>query len=84
MRQTATVTSTAEKNTGQSVKQPLSLLQLKIHCTICQTVTITDAAENIFIYIVQKKIQLNDNKTQILLIGSAPGIDLPSSRHVSE
>ena len=46
MRQTATVTSTAEKNTGQSVKQPLSLLQLKIHSTIRHTVTVTGTAEN--------------------------------------
>ena len=69
------------KYTVQSVTQWLSLVQLKIHSTICQTATITGAAENTFIYIVQKK-QLNDNKTQILLIGSAPGIDLPSSLHV--
>ena len=28
---------------------------------------------------VQNKLQLNDDKTEILLIGSAPGIDFPSS-----
>ena len=31
------------------------------------------------VWVVQNKLQLNDVKTEILLIGSAPGIDLPSS-----
>ena len=87
------------KYTRQSVKQPLSLLQLKINSTICHTVTVAGTAENtpynpshsdhhwcswkyIHLYSSEKKLQLNDNKTQILLIGSAPGIDLPSSLHV--
>ena len=32
--------------------------------------------------VIQNKLQLNDDKTEILLIGSAPGIDLPSSVRV--
>ena len=30
-------------------------------------------------WVVQNKLQVNDDKTELLLIGSAPGIDLPSS-----
>ena len=33
-------------------------------------------------WVVQNKLQLNDYKTGILLIGSAPGIDFPSSVRV--
>ena len=36
------------------------------------------------VWVVQNKLQLNDDKTEILLIGSAPGIDLPSSVHVGQ
>ena len=32
--------------------------------------------------IVHNKLQLNDDKTEILLVGSAPGTDLPSSVRV--
>ena len=31
------------------------------------------------IWVVQNKLRLNDDKTDILLIGSVPGIDLPSA-----
>ena len=31
------------------------------------------------VWVVQNKLQLNDHKTEILLIGSVLGIDLPSS-----
>ena len=31
------------------------------------------------VWVVQNKLRLNDDKTEILPIGSAPGIDLPSS-----
>ena len=34
--------------------------------------------------IVHNKLQLNDDKTEILLVGSAPGTDLPSSVRVSQ
>ena len=34
--------------------------------------------------IVHNKLQLNDDKTEILLVGSAPGIDLPSSVRVGQ
>ena len=36
------------------------------------------------VWVVQNKLQLNDGKIEILLIGSAPGIDLPSSVHVGQ
>ena len=35
------------------------------------------------VWVVQNKMQWNNEKTEILLIGSAPGIDLPSSVRVS-
>ena len=35
-------------------------------------------------WVVQNKLQLNDYKTGILLIGSAPGIDFPSSVRVGQ
>ena len=34
------------------------------------------------VWVVQNKLQLNDDKTEILLIGSSLGIDLPSSGRV--
>ena len=36
------------------------------------------------IWVVQNKLQLNDDKIEILLIGSAPGIGLPSSVHLGQ
>ena len=36
------------------------------------------------VWVVQNKLQLNDDKTEILLIGSAPGIDFPSSLCVGQ
>ena len=35
-------------------------------------------------WVVQTKLQLNDDKTEILLIGYVPGIDLPSSVRVGQ
>ena len=34
--------------------------------------------------VVRNKLQLNEDKTEILPIGSVPGIDLPSSLHVDQ
>ena len=36
------------------------------------------------VWVVQNKLQLNDDKTDILLIGSAPGTDLPASLCVGQ
>ena len=36
------------------------------------------------VWVVQNKLQLNDDKTDILLIGSAPEIDLPCSLRVGQ
>ena len=36
------------------------------------------------VLVVQNKLQLNDDNTEILLIGSAPGIDLPFSVRVGQ
>ena len=50
--------------------------------------TLTLKTKNQFLYVtlwlwvVQNKLLLNDDKTEILLIHSAPGIDLPSSVRV--
>ena len=41
--------------------------------------TIESCRSDVKVMVVQNKLQLNDDKTGILLIGSAPGIDLPSS-----
>ena len=41
--------------------------------------TIESCVSDVKVWVVQNKLQLNDDKTEILLIGSAPGIDLPSS-----
>ena len=41
--------------------------------------TIKSCISDVKVWVVQNKLQLNDNKTEVLLIGSAPGIDLPSS-----
>ena len=36
------------------------------------------------VWVVPNKLQLNDDKTEIRLIGSAAGIDLPSSVRVGQ
>ena len=41
--------------------------------------TIESCISDVKVWVVQTKLQLNDDKTEILLIGSAAGIDLPSS-----
>ena len=41
--------------------------------------TIKSCISDVTVWVAQNKLQLNDNKTEVLLIGSAPGIDLPSS-----
>ena len=46
--------------------------------------TIEACISDVNVLVVQNKLQLNDNKTEILLIGSAPGIDLPSSVRVGQ
>ena len=44
--------------------------------------TIEACISDVKVWVVQNKLQLNDDKKEILLIGSAPGIDLPSSVRV--
>ena len=44
--------------------------------------TIEACISDVKVYVVQNKLQLNDDKIEILLIGSASGIDLPSSIRV--
>ena len=44
--------------------------------------TIEACISDVKVWVVQNKRQLNDDKTEILLIGSAPGIDFPSSVRV--
>ena len=46
--------------------------------------TIEACISDVKVYVVQNKLQLNDDKIEILLIGSAPGIVLPSSMRVSQ
>ena len=41
--------------------------------------TIESCISDVKVCVVQNKFQVNDDKTELLLIGSAPGIDLPSS-----
>ena len=41
--------------------------------------TIEACISDVKVWVVQNKLQLNDDITEILLIGSAPEIDLPSS-----
>ena len=45
--------------------------------------TIKSCISNVKVWVVQNKFQLND-KTEILLTGSAPGTDLPSSLCVGQ
>ena len=40
--------------------------------------------QDVKVWVVQNKLQLNDDKAEILLVGSAPGIDLPSSVRVGQ
>ena len=44
--------------------------------------TIEACISDVKVLVVQNKLQLNDDKIEILLIGSASGIDLPSSIRV--
>ena len=44
--------------------------------------TIETCISDVKVLVVQNKLQLNDDKTEILLISSAPGIDPPSSVRV--
>ena len=46
--------------------------------------TIESFISGVEVWVVQNKLQLNDDKTEILLTGSAPGIDLPSSLCVGQ
>ena len=45
--------------------------------------TVKACISNVKVWVVQNKLQLNDHKTEIFLIRSAPGLDLPSSLPVS-
>ena len=44
--------------------------------------TIEACISDVKIWVVQNELQLSDDKIEILLMGSAPGIDLPSSVRV--
>ena len=46
--------------------------------------TIETCISDVKVLVVQNKLQLNDDKTEILLIHSGPGIDLPSSVRVGQ
>ena len=46
--------------------------------------TIEACILDVKVWVVQNKLQLNDDKTEILIIGSAPGIYLPSSVRVGQ
>ena len=46
--------------------------------------TIESCISDVKVWVVQNKLQLNDDKTVSLLIGSAPEIDLPSSLCVGQ
>ena len=46
--------------------------------------TIEACISDMKVLVVQNKLQLNDDKTEIPLIGSASGIDLPSSVRVGQ
>ena len=46
--------------------------------------TIESCVSNAKVWVVQNKLQSNDDKTEILLTGSASGIDLPSSLCVDQ
>ena len=54
------------------------LLLLKALITLSRTIDscVSDVKE---VWVVQNKLHLKDNKTEILLTGSAPGTDLPPS-----
>ena len=44
--------------------------------------TMESCVSDMNVWVVQNKLQLNDDKTESLLTGSTPGVDLPSSLHV--
>ena len=46
--------------------------------------TIEACISDVKVWVVQNKLQLKDNKTEILLVDCAPGIDLPSAVHVGQ
>ena len=46
--------------------------------------TIEACISDVKVWVVQNKLQLNDDKTEIVLMGSAPGIDLLSSVRVGQ
>ena len=46
--------------------------------------TIESCVSDVKVCIVQNKLQLNEDKTEIHLIGSAPGTDLPFSLYVGQ
>ena len=46
--------------------------------------TIDACISDVKVWVVPNKLQLNDDKTEIHLIGSAAGIDLPSSVRVGQ
>ena len=56
----------------------LILFLLEALITLSRTIDscVSDVKE---VWVVQNKLHLKDNKAEILLIGSAPEIDLPSS-----
>ena len=41
--------------------------------------TIKSCISDVTVWVVYNKLQLNDDRTEIFLLGFAPGIDLPSS-----
>ena len=46
--------------------------------------TIESCVSNATVWVVQNKLQSNDDKTEILLTGSASGTDLPCSLRVDQ
>ena len=46
--------------------------------------TIEACISDVKVWVVQNKLQFNDDKTDSLLTGSAPGIDLPYSVRVGQ
>ena len=48
------------------------------------TRTIESCISDVKVWVAQNKLQLNEDKTEIHLIGSAPGTDLPFSLYVGQ